>query len=312
MKAAIVERFGPPEVIRWGERPRPAPKASEILVAVEAAALNPVDARLRGGYLSWLTSWRLPRGTGLDFAGVVAEVGAKVEGFRPGDAVFGSLPPLDPQGSCSEFVRVAPAHLARNEAGLAPEVAAALGTAGCAALAAVESVRAGERCLVIGASGSVGFLAAQLARSRGAEVTVVTSGRHVERLRAAGFTRLIDYERAPLQSRPERFDVVIEAAGASDFAALRHLLADRGTFVALSPTASMVLHHLRALVTRGPRLRLLASRVTPACLAHLAAEVAAGRLLPPPIETMPPAAIVEAHRRLESKHAGAKLVVRLR
>lgn len=309
MKAVRYARFGSPEVLSIVDASTPKPEPGEALIRIEAASLNPADVKFRRGYLGWLTRWSLPRGTGLDFSGIVTSVGADVQGIAAGDHVFGALDPLGAQGSCGEFATASLSRLTRKPDDLPHAVSATLGTAGCAALDAVDGVGQGQRCLIVGAAGAVGFMAAQLAMLQGAQVIAVCGARHAERMRAIGVVDVVDYRTKPLREWSERFDVVIEASGVYAFADLRHLIAPEGLFVALAPTGAMALRRALRPVLGGPRMRLLATRATSAKLAFLGAEAAAGRLIPPPAEILGLAEVAEGHRRIEAGLAGAKLVV---
>src|SRR5271157_960875 len=168
MRAFIVSEFGNPGSV--GERPKPEPIEGQILVRVKAAGVNAMDPIFRAGYAKDFMEHRFPLTPGLDYAGTVEAVGPGVAGIAVGDEVFGAVGKMFAgEGSFAEYVTGAAALAARRPAGVGPELAAALPTAGGTALAAVDALdaHAGDTIAVIGAAGGVGGLATQLAASRG-------------------------------------------------------------------------------------------------------------------------------------------------
>lgn len=177
MKAIVQDRYGPPETLRLADVDTPVPAPDEVLVRVEAAALNAYDWHAMRGEplmarLAMGRSRPRARIRGRDFAGRVEAVGANVRQFSPGDAVFGDLG--DANGAFAEYVCVPANVVAPVPANLTPQQAAALPLAGVTALMGLSDVgrvEPGHRVLVNGASGGVGTLAVQLAKALGATVT---------------------------------------------------------------------------------------------------------------------------------------------
>jgi NADPH:quinone reductase-like Zn-dependent oxidoreductase len=201
MKAAMRDRYGPPEVVEVREVDRPTPKDHEVLVRVHAASVNRAD--LDGLYPRWqltrlflgLRNPRMPR-LGLDVAGVVEAVGPNVTRFRPGDEVFADLF-LFGQGAFAEYVCAPDKAFLSIPAGMSFEVAATLPHS---AVLAVQGLRAGDRTvkpgdkvLVVGASGNVGPFVVQIAKAMGAEVTGVASTAKLDFVRSLGADHVNDY-----------------------------------------------------------------------------------------------------------------------
>ncbi|HXG76240.1 MAG TPA: NAD(P)-dependent alcohol dehydrogenase [Gaiellaceae bacterium] len=235
MKAAVHERYGPPEVLRIAELQRPAPAADELLVRVHASSVTRGDCGLRNleyPFSRLFTGLRRPRRTvaGTEFAGVVEEVGSAVRSFRPGDEVFGIR-----SGANAEYVCVRESGIvARKPEGVSFEEAAAVADGALVAKTCLAGVDLGpgRRILVYGASGSIGTAAVQLARHHfGAHVTAVCNTRNVELVRSLGADEVVDYEREDFTRRGETYDVVFDAVGKHSFRRSRRVLAPGGVYL---------------------------------------------------------------------------------
>ncbi len=239
MKAAVYDRFGPPEVVSIREVPTPVPGDGEILVRMRAASVSIGDSRTR--------SLRVPRGfalpvrfalgfkrpkkpiLGFDLAGEVVAVGKKVTRFRVGDRVAAST---GFAGGChAEYRALAEdGTVARIPDSVTYETAAALPFGAGTALYFLRrgKLRSGEAILINGASGAVGSAAVQLARHMGAEVTAVTSGRNADLVRALGADHVIDYAREDFTRDGRRYDVIMEAVGNAPYARVKSMLRPGG------------------------------------------------------------------------------------
>jgi NADPH:quinone reductase-like Zn-dependent oxidoreductase len=236
MKAAIVTRYGSPDVVKIGESPKPSPRADEVLIRVQAATVNRTDCgELRPRVIGRLLFGLLrPRRTifGMDFAGVVESVGNEVTSLKPGDRVFGMCPHRS-NGAHAEYVcvpetgaiGVMPANLRFEEAVV------------CEGAYYADSglkkfrIGPGHRILIYGASGAIGSAAVQLAKSYGADVTAVVPTRHLELAKSLGADSAIDYTAEDFTRIGERFDFVFDAVGKASFFRCRRLLKPNGTFM---------------------------------------------------------------------------------
>ena len=157
MKALFYRQYGGSDVLEYGEAPRPVPGPRQVLVKVAATSFNPVDAGIRGGYLSEVYAITFPHVPGIDVAGTIAEVGDDVQGWNVGDAVVALLP-LDADGAAAEYA-LAPAESLAAAPRVALADAAALPEAGLTAwqsLFEIAGMTAGQTILINGASGAVG------------------------------------------------------------------------------------------------------------------------------------------------------------
>ncbi len=205
MRAAIVDRYGPPSSIEVRDVATPTPGAGEVLVEVCAAAVNPLDWFLLTGrpYIARpaFGLFRPKRRTpGADVAGTVAALGPGVTAFALGDEVWGAC-----AGSFAEYVVTKAEHLVAKPQRISFAEAGAVNIAAITALQAlrdVAKVGAGQRVLINGASGGVGTYAVQIAVSMGAVVTGVCSGRNVDMVTSLGAHRVIDYTTTDFSTRP--------------------------------------------------------------------------------------------------------------
>jgi NADPH:quinone reductase-like Zn-dependent oxidoreductase len=243
MQAVIQDGYGAPErVLRLGQAVRPSIDADSVLVRVRATSVNTPDwatvagepyvLRLQAG----LRRPRLPvRGT--DVAGVVEAVGPHVTDLQPGDEVLGSLwgsTVGSRAGAFAHYAAVPAAQLVKKPAGLGFDQAAASVMSGLTALAAMRDagqVHADTRVLVNGASGGVGTMAVQIAKSLGAEVTGVCGTRNVELVRSLGADRVIDYTEQDFTRSPQRFDVILDNVMNHPPKAVARLLAPHGVLI---------------------------------------------------------------------------------
>lgn len=238
MRAVVQERYGsdPEGVLRVADVPRPEVGDGEVLVRVRAAGVDRGTWHLMAGlpYPARLVfGLRRPNflNPARSVAGVVESVGAGVADFRPGDEVFG-IP--GGNGAFAEYVVVRPAKLAVKPANVSFGAAAAAPISGTTALRAVRDngrVRAGEKVLVIGASGGVGSFAVQIAKALGAEVTGVASGAKADTVRALGADHVLDYTAEDVTDGRHRYDVVIDTGGNRRVRDLRRALTPEGRLV---------------------------------------------------------------------------------
>ncbi len=235
MKAITQDRYGAPEeVLRLTELDPPAVGDGDVLVRVRAASVNAADWHIVRGspfLVRFSTGLRRPKHPvpGTDVAGVVETVGGGVTRFRPGDEVFGWC-----NGAFAEYGCAGEAHFVAKPAGLTFEQAAAVPLAAMTALQGLRDrgrVQAGQKVLVIGASGGVGTFAVQIAKAFGAEVAGVCSTRNVEMVRSIGADRVIDYTREDVIPRGQRYDVIFQLAGTHSPSHLRRGLTPNGVLV---------------------------------------------------------------------------------
>ncbi len=233
MQAVVQHRYGGSEQLSLGDIPEPAPGPGEVLVEVHAAGVDRGTWHLMAGLplvVRLGTGLRRPRNPvpGRDLSGVVVALGPDVTTYAVGEEVIGTA-----AGSFAERAVVPLTRLARKPASLDHEHAAVLPISGVTALQAVRDagrVRAGDRVLVIGASGGVGSYAVQLAVAAGATVTGVAGSAKADLVLALGAERVIDHAREEIE-QDGRYDVILDLAGLRPLALLRRALTPTGTLV---------------------------------------------------------------------------------
>ncbi|QCJ01054.1 NADP-dependent oxidoreductase [Agrobacterium larrymoorei] len=209
-------RFGGPEEMKLENHVLPPPGRHEIRVRVRSASVNEIDWRLRDGYLKLITGWRFPRGMGMDFAGVVEQVGPEVSRFAIGDRVMG-IAPLRTPGAFAEALITREGQTLLMPDGLDFEAAAALPTVGVTAwrgLLKYGRLQSGQSVFINGAMGGVGRAAAQIARAKGASVIAGRVGPDdILAAGAAGIDPAISYKGPIPPELRHQFDIVFDCHG---------------------------------------------------------------------------------------------------
>ena len=323
MTAIVQDEYGPaPEdVLRLDEIDKPTMGENEVLVRVHAASVDrgtwhvmaglPYPIRLAGFGL------RRPkhRNPGRSLAGTIEAIGADATGFKPGDAVFGIC-----DGSFAEYARVRTDKLASRPANLSFDQAAAVPISGLTALQAVRDhgrVQAGQKVLIVGASGGVGSFAVQIAKAFGAEVTGVCSAAKVDAVRAIGADHVVDYTIDDFADGTHRYDVILDIGGNRRLSHLRRALTPRGRLVIVGgETDGRWLggadRQIRALVLSpfvGQKLGTFVASENADDLIVLRELIEAGKLAPAIDRTYPLGEVAAAIRHLLDGRARGKLVI---
>ena len=327
MRAAVIHRYGGPEVLAVEDRPAPAVGPRDVLIDVRAASLNPIDVKLRQRKVWPVLRPSFPLILGCDVAGVVARVGAAVTRFVPGDAVYARLE-QGRMGGLAQQVAAAESVVAKKPARASFEDAASIPLAGLTGLQALRDaagLQPGQRVLVHAGAGGVGSLAIQIAKILGLHVATTTSGKNAAFVRALGADEVVDYTKEDVAARVRDLDAVLDTLG--DMSELRSmtLVKPGGVVVGVSglpdPGFAMLPWFARPIVwlrTRarrattartGARFVYLFMRPDGDQLAELAAWIDAGRLRPVVHRTYPLAEAREAFAELERGHARGKIVV---
>ena len=215
MKAFVVGRYGSTEGVQLREVPEPEVGAHDVLVAVRAASVNLLDAKIRDGEFRLILPYRVPFVLGHDVAGVVVRAGSAVRSFRPGDEVY-ARPGTDHIGTFAELAAVHQDDLARKPATLTMEESAALPLVALTAWQALverANLRPGQKILIHAGSGGVGTIAIQLARHLGAHVATTTGTANTGWVKNLGADVVIDYKREDFEKVLRDYDVVLDSLG---------------------------------------------------------------------------------------------------
>lgn len=320
MKAMICEGYGPPDVLRIRERPKPAPADNEVLIRMRATTVSAGDWRVR--------SLAMPRGFGLlarpalgfraprqpilgtELAGEVVAVGNAVTSFKAGDRVFAF--PGGAMGAYAEYTCMpADGAVAPMPSNLDYGQAAALSFGGSTMLDFFRrgTLRRGDRVLVNGASGAVGTAAVQLARHFGAHVTGVCSTANLDLVRSIGADQVIDYTRQDFTQSGETYDVIVDTAGTAPFARSAASLASGGRLLLVNATLAGLLLAPWQTMTSGKRVVAGPAEERIEYLHQLAALATAGAFKPVIDRTYPFGRIVEAHRYVDLGRKRGNVVI---
>lgn len=318
MKAFVFEKYGSPDVLAIKEVAKPTPTDDQVLIKVQATAVNPLDwHRLRADpfIVRFTDGLSKPKNIfiGADIAGVVEAVGKNVTQFKPGDAVYGEIG----AGGLAEYVCAAektivikPANISFVEAAAAP----------VAALTALQSLRdhgqlqTGQTVLINGASGGIGTYAVQIAKAFGAEVTAVCSTRNLELVRSLGANHVIDYTKEDLSKHSQQYDLILDNVGNLSVANYKNLLVEGGTavvagFTTLGRMLSVVV--LGGLSTKfgSKKIGSMLAQPNQADLLALNELLESGKVKSVIDRCYPFAESAEAIRYLETGRARGKVVV---
>lgn len=241
MKAVVYEKYGPPDVLELKDINRPKPKRNEVLIKIHATTVSAGDWRMRKAdpFLARLFNGLFKptrvKILGFEIAGVVEEVGDMVQSFRPGDAVFASCGLRF--GGYAEYTCL-PVNdmIAKKPFNMTFEEAATIPIGGITALRFLKQsgLKAKDKVLIYGASGSVGTFAVQIAKAYNAEITGVCSTPNAPLVRQLGASQVIDYTKSDFSKTNTRYDIIFDAVGKTSKAACRPLLRKGGKYVSVN------------------------------------------------------------------------------
>jgi len=320
MKAVMCRRYGPPEVLRLEDVPKPAPKAGEVLIRIEATTVTSGDWRVR--------SLEVPRGFGLmsrlalgltgprqpilgtELAGDIEALGQGVRRFRVGDPVF-AFSDMTMGGHAEYLCLPEDGAVAPKPTNLSFDEAASLPFGGMTALNFLHrgGIQRGDRVLVVGASGAVGVAAVQLARHFGGEVTGVCSTRNVELVRSLGANQVVDYTREDFTKGGQRYDILMDTTGTAPFARSRHLLSEGGRLLVVLGDLEALLQAPWVSMTSGRRVIAGPATTRRDDLLLLGALAESGALKPVIDRRYPLEEIVEAHRYVDTGRKRGSVVI---
>ncbi len=321
MKAIVYYKYGSPDVVKLEEVEKPIVTDDGVLVRVRAAAVNPYDWHFVRGepyFMRLVAGLRAPKNNrlGVDFAGEVEAVGKDVASFQPGDQVYGFA-----DGAFAEYLSAPQSAMAIKPANLSFEQAAAVPLAALTALQGLRDsgqLQAGQRVLIIGASGGIGTFAVQIGREMGAHVTGVCSTPNVELVRSLGAHEVIDYTRQDFTQTSPKFDVILQLGGMDSPARCRRALTPQGKLVLSSgeskgrwigPLSRIIQASLMNSFVSQSMVMLGTKRSQPD-LNYLREMIETGKLKPIIDRVQPLSEVADAIRYVEKAHSRGKVVIR--
>jgi NADPH:quinone reductase-like Zn-dependent oxidoreductase len=312
MRAAVYDRYGPPDVLRVEDAPAPEATEDRLLVRVHATSVTRSDVHMRAAH-PWLsrlvTGLRRPKYPvgGSEYAGVVEAVGPDVREFRPGDRVFGCTGGFRAHAELVAVREGSP--VVHMPAGLSFEQAAAATDGPILTLNSLKLVPLeGRRLLVYGASGSMGTASVQLGKHFGAHVTAVTDTRHLELARELGADEVLDYTQEDWTKRGETWDVIHDAVGKLRYLSVRGVLAPGGAYLPTDGFGNIAFAPLTRWADKRVRMQL-PPRYRKEDVLLLKRLLEEGRYRPVIDRTYPLEEIVEASRYVESGQKTGNVVL---
>ena len=305
INAIQVHDYGDTDQLRSEQIPQPEPQEGEVLVRLHAAGVNPVDWKIRTGWMKDFRPMTFPYVPGADLAGVVAQVGSGVTAWRPGQEVFGR----GSQGTYAEYALAPARALALKPPSLSFEEAATIPVGATTAWQGLfdhGNLQPGQRVLILGGAGGVGVFAVQFARWKGARVIATTSTRNVDFVSSLGAEMVIDYTRTRVEDEVHDVDLVLDTVGSAALAGIFPTLKRGGTLVSIAgrPDEAQARE-------AGVRLANFSAQVTSELLTTFAQMIEAGQIKAVVGATFPLGEAGKAQELSQSGHGRGRIVLRI-
>jgi len=308
LKAVFINGYGGPDVLTYGDMPRPQIKHDDVLIRVHAAAINPVDLAVRQGYMAEWISPSFPLILGCDVSGTIAEVGSEVTNFGVGDEVY-ARQDLNRNGTYAEYVAMSAAAVVRKPRSLDHIHAAGVPHAALTAwqsMFSAANLSAGQTILIHGAAGGVGHIAVQLAKWRGARVVGTASSYNHDFLRSLGADEVIDYNITKFEDVVNGVDVVFDTIGGDTQARSWSTLKPGGMLVSViqPPSEEIARSH-------GVKASMTGAYIQPAILDETTALIEAGIVKPFVSKIFPLSEVRQAQELIGVRHTRGKIVLQI-
>lgn len=328
MKAMIISAYGSPDVFQPADVERPVPGDKDLLIRVHATSVNYGDLLARNFRSVTPATFNMPaalllpaklafgvrkpkiRILGSEFSGEVVATGKRANAIPVGERVFGYLGPS--MGAYAEYLCIKedacvvplPRNIAYDDAAVLP-----YGAVMAWALLRKAGLRAGQKVLIIGASGGIGSAAVQIAKHRGANVTGVCSAPRMEFVRELGAQQVIDYATGDFVRGPERYDLIFDILGKHSVAECRNILTEKGTVLYASFKTGQLLGMIGSSIRGGQKVVCALAPGSRDDLSAATELIAQGALRAIIDRRFPLGAVADAHRYAESTHRRGQVVV---
>jgi 2-desacetyl-2-hydroxyethyl bacteriochlorophyllide A dehydrogenase len=311
MKAIVIDNYGGKEVLKEKQVPKPVPKAGEVLIEMYATSINPIDWKLREGYLKEMLPFTFPIILGWDAAGIVSETGPQVTKYKVGNRVF-VRPETTAEGTYAEYIVTKENLLAKIPDNISFEAAAAVPLAGLTAyqcLVDFANLNKGDKVLIHAGSGGVGSLGIQIAKSLGFFVSTTGSSKNEEFLKSLGADIVIKYDKQDFEKELKDYDLVVDTMGGEIQNKSFHVLKKGGTLVSVvqppdeKKAADMEIKvKFHWLIPNGEQLQKLAELM----------EVGKLKPIVGSLFDFSEQGLREAHSLSETHHAKGKIIIKIK
>jgi NADPH:quinone reductase-like Zn-dependent oxidoreductase len=309
MKAVQIHSYGGSEVLVYEDIPRPEPTSTDVLIRVQAASVNPLDWKIREGYMQDMIPASLPLTLGLDVAGVVEAVGSDVNTISVGQDVYSAISDMVHFGGYAEYVVRSVDYVAPKPKTLDYVQAASVPVVAATAwqgLFDVGNLTQGQKVLIHAAAGGVGMFAVQLAKSQGAYVIGTASTRNVEFVKSLGADQVIDYTTTSFEQVVHDVDIVLDTLGGDTQTRSWGILKPGGILVATTafpPQEVAVQHNVRAAMVMVKPIATI--------LTEIAKLIDAGKIRTVVDTVLPLAEARQAHELSQQGHTRGKIVLQV-
>ncbi|TFJ91688.1 MULTISPECIES: NADP-dependent oxidoreductase [Lentibacillus] len=308
MKAVIIENYGSIDELKYTEVDEPKLKDNDVLIEIAATSVNPVDWKIREGYLKGMLDYNFPLTLGLDAAGTIKEIGKKVTKFRVGDKVF-TRPDITRNGTYAEYVAVDENLVAKKPENQSFEEAASIPLVGLTSWQCLDDfadIKQGDKVLIHAGSGGVGSFAIQLAKSLGAWVATTCSTKNVEFVKSLGADKVIDYRNEDFTHVLADMDIVFDTLGGDIQTQSYDVLKEEGVLVSIADQPDQELSQ-----TKKVKAGYVFLEPDGEQLAKIGEMIEQGKIRANVGTVMKLEEIQEAHRLSETHHAKGKIVLRV-
>ena len=308
MKAIVIDGYGDAGVLKYVEVAKPVPSNNEVLIRVEATALNPLDSKIRSGYLQAVMPISFPFVPGWEAAGVIEATGKNVTSLKAGDEVY-TRTNFRKAGAYAEYmtadeneVALKPKSLSFVESAAMPLVAGAA----FAILFKAAKIKEGQRIFILGAAGSVGLFAVQMAKSAGAYVIGTATGDDIAILRSLGIDEVIDYKKVDYADGVSNIDLALDLAGGPAYEILWKTLKKGGTLLSttMQPSPETAKEY-------GVNASQVITETDKAALEEIAVLADRAKLIPRVGKVFPLSEAATAHALMDDRNISGKIILKV-
>lgn len=314
MKAAVIRKYGKPEVLHIEEMPEPTAKANEIKIKIAATSVNPVDWKIRSGAVFFLTGFKFPRILGGDFSGTVISCGENVKNISVGTEVYGLSPAMFTAGAYAEYMACSPDIVAEKPVSLSHAQAATIPLAASTAYQALHSlgkIKPGMQVLITGCTGGVGHFAVQIAKAASCGVAGVCHSRNAALAKELGCDEVFPYDQTHFTKHDSNYDVIFDAASKDGYWKSKKALKHQGIYISTLPTPLLMLMHGLASLLPGKKAKFIGVQSSRKNLEKLSALCNAGKLKPFIENTFSISDIAQAHALSETEKVRGKISIQI-